>query len=184
MKILNTLHPKPTPADTERPVPRWAVRIAYAIPWVLLPQCLWRLPFGLGFEMGMLDEEEMPAVWISLPYVLMLSAITEALGLLCLGLVRGWGEVAPAWLPFIGGKRLSPYAVIVPATLGGLAVTAFRAPVLLPWFGLLDEGVGFSNVGWLTPARVCVAPGMLWEPMLLALTYAYWVRRCRPAADR
>ncbi|MYS80361.1 hypothetical protein, partial [Embleya scabrispora] len=126
----------------------------------------------------------MPSVWISLPYVLTLSVLTEALGLLCFGLARGLGEVAPGWLPFIGGKRIPPYAAIIPATLGGLGATVFWAPTLLSWFGVLGGGEGFANVWWCTLARVCIAPGMLWGPMTLALTYAYYMRRCRPTTRR
>ncbi|MET7305167.1 MBL fold metallo-hydrolase [Embleya sp. NPDC005575] len=183
MKAINAPRPKPTSVDTEQPVPRWARRVARAIPWVLLPQCLWRLPFGLRFEMGLVGDEPMPNVWISLPYVLTLSVLTEALGLLCFGLVRGWGEVAPGWLPFVGGKRIPPYAAIIPATLGGLAATAFWTPTLLSWFGVLDGAKGFANVWWSTLAQVCIAPGMLWGPMVLALAYAYYVRRCRRHPD-
>lgn len=41
--------------DTERPVPAWALRLAKALPFVVLPHCLWRLPFAVDFRMGMLD---------------------------------------------------------------------------------------------------------------------------------
>ncbi|MFI1245935.1 hypothetical protein ACH4TY_04400 [Streptomyces anulatus] len=53
MKIL---HRPPSVGDTERPVPRWAMRLAYALPLLLLPACLWRLPFALHFEMGQVQD--------------------------------------------------------------------------------------------------------------------------------
>ncbi|MEU6486840.1 hypothetical protein [Streptomyces sp. NPDC046887] len=179
MTATEASRPPLTAHGTERPVPRWASRTAHAIPLLLLPQCLWRLPFAFGFEMGLDVAGEMPPLWISIPYVFGLSLITEALALLSFGLVRGWGEVAPRWLPFIGGRRLAPFAVITPAVLGGLGATAFWAPVLLSWFGVGDTA-GFSGGGWEILARLCIFPGMLWGPLLLGLTHAYHTRRCRP----
>jgi hypothetical protein len=180
MTAIDSLRPTTTAHGTEQPVPRWASITAHAIPLLLLPQCLWRLPFAFGFEMGLDVDEVIPPLWISIPYVFGLSLITEALALLSFGLVRGWGEVAPAWLPFIGGKRLAPSLVITTATLGGLGATAFWAPVLLGWFGVGDS-VGFNGGGWEVLARLCIFPGMLWGPLVLALTYGYYTRRCRPA---
>jgi hypothetical protein len=41
---------------TERPVPRWAYRLAHAIPFLTLPSGLWRLGLVFGSSMGMLDN--------------------------------------------------------------------------------------------------------------------------------
>ncbi|MCX5345741.1 hypothetical protein [Streptomyces atratus] len=184
MTAIDEPRPTTTAHGTERPVPQWASITAHAIPLLLLPQCLWRLPFAFGFEMGLDADGAMPSsLWVSVPYVFGLSLITEGLALLSFGLVRGWGEIAPAWLPFIGGKRIAPFAAIIPATLGGLGATAFWAPVLLSWFGVGDAA-GYSSGGWQTLARLCIAPGMLWGPLVLVLTYAYYTRRCRPAKHR
>ncbi|MFB9572800.1 hypothetical protein [Streptomyces yanii] len=49
----------------------------------------------------------------------------------------------------------------------------------LAWVGLVPE-VGFSNGWWMLLARVCIAPVMLWGPIVLALAWAYHRRR-RPA---
>ncbi|MFI6582874.1 hypothetical protein [Embleya sp. NPDC050493] len=136
--------------------------------------------------MGMEDQGSLPPLWLSIPYVFGLSVITECLALLSFGLVRGWGEVAPAWLPVIGGKRIRPRTAIIPATLGALAAIAFWTPSLLAWTGVGDlEEVGYDSTGWMILARVCIAPGMICGPLLLSLTYAYYVRRCRtPAAGQ
>ncbi len=64
-----------------------------------------------------------PAAW-NASYVIGLSILTESLGLLCFGLVRWWGEVVPEWIPRLGGRRIPPLAVIVPAALGALTLTA------------------------------------------------------------
>ncbi|KAA2264305.1 hypothetical protein F0L68_07745 [Solihabitans fulvus] len=168
--------------STERPVPRWAVVTARAIPFVVLPQSLWRLPFAFGFTMGMV-EPNAPAMPEWAPYyVFGLSLLSEGLALLSFGLVRGWGEVVPAWLPLIGGKRVPPFAAIVPAAVGGLALTVLWGGQLPARFHLLGlSRVGFANGWWDALATVCSSPLTLWGPMLLAVTFAYYQRRCRPA---
>ncbi|SCK53776.1 MULTISPECIES: hypothetical protein [unclassified Streptomyces] len=62
---LNILHRPPTAGDTERPAPRWATRLAHALPLLLLPSCLWRLPFALHFDMGQMQEAGMPGYWVT-----------------------------------------------------------------------------------------------------------------------
>ncbi|MEU5069576.1 hypothetical protein ACFY7Y_37690 [Streptomyces virginiae] len=165
--------------DTERPVPRWALRFAKALPFVVLPHCLWRLPFAFDFSMGTVDPSAPPMPWWAPAYVFGLSVLTEALALLCTGLVSGWGEVVPRWVPFIGGRRVAPLVAVIPAVLGGLALVAMFGLFPLAWAGVLPE-VGYSNGWWMALARVCVTPAMLWGPIVLALAWAYYRRR-RPA---
>ncbi|MFD6660165.1 hypothetical protein ACFWEB_34080 [Streptomyces parvus] len=180
-------HRPPLSGDTERPVPRWATRLAHALPLLLLPACLWRLPFAVHFEMGQVQTGGMPAYWLSVPYVLGLSVLTEVIAILTVGLVRGWGEVAPAWIPLIGGRRVRPLAAFVPAVLGGLILTVlFTAVPLgddrsLTLYGVVDN-VGYSSDAWELPATVCVAPIAAWGPVTIALAIAYYRRRtARPA---
>ncbi|WP_018353179.1 hypothetical protein [Longispora albida] len=164
---------------TDRPAPAWAVRLAHAIPLLLLPQCLWRLPFAFDYRMGMIIDEPRGWFWWTPLYVLGLSVVSEALALLSLGLVRWWGEVVPAWVPLLGGRRIPPYAAIVPATLGGIGATIFWLPSVLSWLGLADPGAGYEGLGWEILAKVCIAPGTLWGPLVLVLTVAYAIRRRR-----
>ncbi|MEU0160433.1 hypothetical protein ABZ154_16745 [Streptomyces sp. NPDC006261] len=184
---LKILHRPPSVSDTERPVPRWAMRLAYALPLLLLPACLWRLPFALHFEMGLLQEGGKPALWLSIPYVLGLSVLTELIAILTIGLVRGWGEVVPAWIPVIGGRRVRPMAAVVPAVLGGLVLTfLFTAVPLgddrdLTLYGVIDT-VEFTNGAWNALATVCVTPIAAWGPITIALAIAYYRRRA-PAVD-
>ncbi|WP_282689071.1 MULTISPECIES: hypothetical protein [unclassified Streptomyces] len=180
-------HRPPPAGDTERPVPRWATRLAHALPLLLLPACLWRLPFALHFEMGQVQTGGMPAYWLSIPYVLGLSVLTEVIAILTVGLVRGWGEVVPAWIPLIGGRRVRPLAAFVPAVLGGLILTVlFTAVPLgddrsLTLYGVVDN-VGYSSDAWELLATVCVAPIAAWGPVTIALAIAYYRRRAaRPA---
>ncbi|MGW6982239.1 hypothetical protein ACWGE1_22845 [Streptomyces sp. NPDC054932] len=179
---VNAVRPKAASHGTERPVPRWALITARAVPLVLLPHCLWRLPFAFDFDMGLIDPNAPAWVWWAVPYVFGLSVLSEALAFLSLGLVRGWGEVVPARLPVIGGKRIPPIAAIVPAALGGLVLTALWGSMLLAWLDVAGvHALGYSSGWWEALATVCIAPSMLWGPMVLALTYGYYVRRCRPA---
>ncbi|OSC75626.1 hypothetical protein LEL86_30450 [Streptomyces sp. WA6-1-16] len=180
-------HRPPPAGDTERPVPRWATRLAHALPLLLLPACLWRLPFAVHFEMGQVQTGGMPAYWLSVPYVLGLSVLTEVIAILTVGLVRGWGEAAPAWIPLIGGRRVRPLAAFVPAVLGGLILTVlFTAVPLgddrsLTLYGVVDN-VGYSSDAWELLAAVCVAPIAAWGPVTIALAIAYYRRRtARPA---
>jgi hypothetical protein len=163
---------------TERPVPRWAYRLAHLIPFLTLPSGLWRLGLVFGSSMGMLDANGDPA-YLEGPggkvYVVSLTIFSELVALTALGLVHRWGEVAPRWIPVIGGRRVAPYAAIIPATLGALALIAiwtygFRDA----W---TDHFIPFSGTAWKTLMLACYLPLYLWGPALLVLTWAYYRRR-------
>ncbi|MER7697576.1 hypothetical protein [Streptomyces sp. NPDC096095] len=185
---LKILHRPPSVGDTERPVPRWAMCLAYVLPLLLLPACLWRLPFALHFTMGQEAQEgSLPALWLSIPYVLGLSVLTEVVAILTIGLVRGWGEVAPAWIPVIGGRRVRPMAAVVPAVLGGLILTfLFTAVPLgddrdLTLYGVVDS-IGYANDAWQALASVCGTLLAAWGPITVALAIAYYRRRVSAVA--
>jgi hypothetical protein len=174
------MHKVPATSDTERPAPRWALRLAYALPLLLLPSCLWRLPFAFDFTMGQVQDTRMPGLAISIPYVFGLSILTEVAALASIGLVSRWGETFPTWVPIVGGKRVPPMVVIIPATIGGLVMTCVTAMMGLTWFGVI-EGVPYENLWWEALAKTAIAPIAVWGPTVLALTAAYHVRR-RPHA--
>ncbi|MEV5243073.1 hypothetical protein AB0K89_28755 [Streptomyces cinnamoneus] len=168
---------------TERPVPAWAERLAHLMPLIGLPVCLWRLPIGFGFQMGMATDPDPHSLWITVPYVCALSLLSEAFALTCLGLVRWWGETVPPWVPFAGGRRIPPMLVIVPATVAGLLLTGLLADYLLCMFevaGLSD--VPYDNGWWKLLADVVGGLFCLWGPMVLAMTWAYYRRRCHGPA--
>ncbi|MGW1179349.1 hypothetical protein ACWD4P_37175 [Kitasatospora sp. NPDC002543] len=162
--------------DTERPVPRWALRLAKALPFIVLPHCLWRLPFAFDFRMGTVDPAAGPYVWWATPYVIGLSVITEALTILTLGLVSGWGEVYPRWVPVLRGRRVPPLVALVPAVLGGLVLVALFGGMPLAWLGVFAE-VGYSNGWWMALGRICTSTAVLWGPVTLVLAFAYYRRR-------
>lgn len=165
----------------ERPVPRWAERFAHLIPLMALPVSLWRLPIAFGFTMGTgLPPMDMP-LWMSISYVGGLSVISELFALACFSLVRRWGEVVPEWIPVFGGRRVPPYLAIVPATIGGLVLTA----VLIAWVLTTFEIAGFArdrfdNLWWGVLAVSTSGLFALCGPMVLAMTYAYYRRRRHP----
>ncbi|MEU8773457.1 hypothetical protein [Streptomyces sp. NPDC048606] len=162
------------------PVPRWAVRVAHAIPLCVLPSGLWRVALVLG--LAGYDADYRWAVW-ERPYVIGLSVVSEGLALLALGLVRPWGEVVPGWVPELRGRRIPIPAVVVPAALGAaLIMTLCAYGVLNQIFGFVeplnDNGDGFPTSGpaawalWTT-----YAPLLAWGPLLAILTVAYHRRR-------
>ena len=169
---------------TERPVPRWAYRLAHVIPLLTLPAGLWRLGLVAGSSMGMLDDSGRPAHLHGVgeaTYVVFLTLFSEAVALIAFGLVKPWGEVAPRWIPVIGGRRVAPYAAIVPAVLGSLSLIAIWT------FGfrdvLTDHFIPFSSTGWKALMITCYAPLQLWGPALLLLTWSYYRRRTSSAGQ-
>ena len=124
----------------------------------------------------------MPSFWVSIPYVFGLSVMSELIAFLCIGLVRGWGEVAPARIPFIGGKRIRPLAAVIPALLGGLTLTVLFGSVplgggqSLTAFGVVER-VSYDNGWWNALAILCTAPLGVWGPVVVVLAIAYYLRR-------
>jgi hypothetical protein len=175
---IKMFHAVSATSDTARPVPRWALRAAYLLPLTLLPVGVWRLPFAFGFEMGQVygpDDRAMPGLWFSIPYVFGLTALSELMAFLYIGLVCRWGEVAPSWIPFIGGKHVRPVAAVIPAAIGSLIMTAVSVSCLLNLLGVMP-GIDYDNTGWLVLARACMAPIILFGPLALALTVHYYKR--------
>lgn len=163
-----------------RLAPRWAVRAAHLAALTTVPSGAWRVAlamgFGLGWGQAWLDDAT--ATWTDRTYLVGLSLFAEGLALLTLGLVQPWGEVVPRWFPFIGGRRVPPFAAIVPAGLGAAALTAIWAPT--PWMFLSDSGTGLEPTGgWEILMAAAYLPLMLWGPLLAAVTWAYYHRRCR-----
>jgi hypothetical protein len=154
---------------------RWATWCAYAVPWIILPTALWRLPFAFGFDMGMIDPEAPAWVWWVVPYTIGLVVLTEVLAYLTVGLVSWWGEVFPSWIPLVGGRPVRPGWVVAAATTGGIALCALWIPdwVDQVWFG---GGLAYTSPAWEALAKVGLVTHVVWGPMLLAVTFDYWRR--------
>ena len=166
-------------------MPRWADRLAHVIPLLALPSALWRLAVALGFSLGRLNDSGEVSTSIGWPavYLVAVTLLTEGLALTAFGLVRPWGEVAPAWLPFIGGRPVRPRAAIVPATLGSVALMLiWTVGFWHVWTGA--QAHQMASPFWAVVFAGCYAPLNLWGPALLALTWAYRRRRSGSVPDR
>ncbi|TCO35507.1 hypothetical protein EV652_101389 [Kribbella steppae] len=159
-------------------MPPWAYWLAHAIPFMTLPSGLWRLGLVAGSSMGVTNDAGHPIYLEGTGetiYVIFLSLFSEAVALIAFGLVKPWGEVAPRWIPFIGGRRVNPYAAIVPAVLGALCLIAIWTYGFRDLF--TNHFIPFSSPAWKTLMIACYAPLQLWGPALLVLTWAYYRRR-------
>lgn len=151
-------------------VPRWARTAAYAVPLVVLPSGLWRLPAAFREGAGLGERT----------YIVCLSILSELLAFTAVGLIAHWGER-------IGGRRIPAPVALVPATIGAAVLTFLGTPALVAVFA------GLTVTGQPAPASspamsggweavifyACYLPLLLWGPLLAAVTYAYYRRRCR-----
>lgn len=149
---------------------------ACAVPLVVLPSSVWRIPaaFGHGITFG----ERM--------YVVLLSVASELLAFAAIGLVARWGEVFPRWVPYLGGRRVPTTAAVVPAALGAAAVTfVFTALTVVSEIRgttirgdeLPSDFPGLAG-GWEGAwFHLCYTPLLLWGPLLAVLTVGYHRRR-------
>jgi hypothetical protein len=99
--------------------------------------------------------------------------------ILTLGLIQGWGEVFPRWLPIIGGRPVPPALAIVPASAVAILVTT--AGLMFWRRTLLGSGTfSLARGDW-----AALLPELLWPIWGLALgaaTLAYYLRRKEPGA--
>ncbi|UMP05539.1 hypothetical protein [Amycolatopsis sp. EV170708-02-1] len=169
-------------------VPRWARIAAYTIPFVVLPSGLWRIMtvvFHIGDD-GTHGTGRLPS-WLPGPvYIIGLSIVSELFAFTAIGLIAAWGEVVPRWIPLLGGRRVRPFAAIVPAALGAAALTVlWTAAVVTEMSGRTLQGDPLpadyptkSLHGWqLAFFELSYAPLLLWGPLLAAVCFAYWRRR-------
>ncbi len=173
------------PARTVQSWARWA---AYGAAWSAVPSGLWRLGLALGVPVGFSGEMQ-HTLQGDIPngatvYMIGLSVVAECLALLSLGLVRTWGEVVPAWVPILGGRRIPPLAAIIPATAGAVALTLCFAiiPLLTGAFADSRNNPDSPDGVALLIMDLCYAPLAVWGPLLAIATYGYYRRT--PRGDR
>lgn len=159
------------------PVPRWARIAAHITAVTPLPSGVWRLCLAFGFSGGY-TAEGLAALSLSAwgtAWLVFLSVSTELAALLTLGLVQPWGETAPRWIPFIGGKTLNPKVVTTVALTGALILFVLWTPFVFWWSFPHDDmtATGSDIVGGL------YLPMVAWAPLLLAVTVDYYRRHQR-----
>ncbi|MBM0260088.1 hypothetical protein [Micromonospora sp. 4G55] len=170
--------------ETARSVPQWSDVAAWATVWCTVPSSAWRVAAGLGVDVGFTGElGDMYRGPAFLLYVWVLTVVSQAGAFLTLGLVRPWGERVPSWIPRLGGRPIPPLAVITPALLGGVAVTALCAMVALAPNGPLDNP-DFPRGAAGVIMALCYAPLLAWGPLVIALTVSYARRRGVVGASR
>lgn len=169
----------PATAPVSATAPRWAVWCAWATVLCTVPSGVWRMALGFGADVGFTgDLGEMYTGAEITVYVLALTVVSQAAAFLTLGLVRPWGEAVPRWIPLLGGRRIPPSAAIVPAVLGGVAVTGLCAALALTPDGPLANPEFPQGTAGLI-MNVVYAPLLLWGPLTLVLTAHYARRRTR-----
>ncbi|MEU8825117.1 hypothetical protein [Streptomyces sp. NPDC048636] len=175
-------------------VPRWARIAAHAIPLLVLPSGLWRIAtvvFNVGGD-GLRHGAEDSAVGLPIPvYVTLLSVFSELLAFTAIGLIAPWGEVFPRWMPILRGRRVPIRAAVVPAALGASVLTVLwtYAAIQITLGSTLqgdplpDDFPTVALHGWrLAFFLATYAPLLLWGPLLILLTTAYWRRRSTDTA--
>ncbi len=89
---------------------------------------------------------------------------------LTVGLLRDWGSIYPRWIPFVGGRPVSPTWPTVLAIVVGTALTVAGRSMAQMSFG--ETAVVASRV-----EAFLVLPFPIWGPLLIAAAIAYYRRR-------
>jgi hypothetical protein len=151
------------------------------VPLAVLPSSIWRV-VTVHPDAGRGGVPE----WLPMhAYVIVLSILSELVAFTAVGLVAGWGERFPRWVPGLGARRIPTAVASIPAALGAFVLT-------LMWgVALVCEVRDVTLQGEPTPASfpskaggweaayfyVSYAPLLLWGPLLAAVTVAYVRRR-------
>ncbi|MFJ2894054.1 hypothetical protein ACIO87_04120 [Streptomyces sp. NPDC087218] len=170
-------------------VPRWARIAAYVIPFAVLPSGLWRIMtviFHIGDD-ATHGRGQLPS-WLPGPvYIVALSVLSELLAFTAVGLIAAWGEVFPRWIPLLGGRKVPPLAAVLPAALGAAILTVlWTTAFITSMYGFTIQGTPLPDDfpteamhGWqLAFFHLTYIPLLLWGPLLAAVCFAYWRRRC------
>jgi hypothetical protein len=169
-------------------VPRWARIAAYAIPLTVLPSSVWRIA-AYTFHPPIADgathaPSGLPGVSLEL-YVCLLSVVSELAAFAGVGLVAGWGEIVPRWIPALGGHHVPKRAAVLAGALGAAFLTLLWTLVAVRL--ALGQRIDGSPRSALAPlnfhdwrgafAVIAYAPLVLWGLLLAAVTVAYHKRR-------
>ncbi|MCI4044831.1 hypothetical protein [Streptomyces sp. TRM75563] len=168
------------PATAAPRVPHSIRLAAHAAALTLVPSGLWRFALALGWDSGFTDASLHPGNFPGAEsfYLIGLSLLAEALGLLTLGLTHRWGEELPHWTPFLGGRSIPVLAAAIPASIGAALVTLITVSGAFNWNDADNMGAAGSPEGghyWVMTA--CYLPLLAWGPLLAVVTAAYYRRR-------
>jgi hypothetical protein len=157
----------------------WAVLVAVVIPVLYaLTRWAWALGIPLGISEEFLREGQESGLWLA---GAALATIAVRGAVLTLGLVRGWGEVFPRWIPFLATRHVPVWLAVVPASLVSVLVTqAGLMYVRLTLDGTLVEEFGGGDAALTSENWAALGPELLWPVWGIALgaaTLAYYYRR-------
>lgn len=117
-------------------------------------------------------------------YVLGLEAVQVTAGVLCLGLIRPWGERVPHWVPRLGGREIPRILPLVVGGIGNALLYYINATLVIRfgtiWLGLAEgwtpaEGMNHWQVAVLVAAYAPML--LLWAPALTVGLVGYGRRR-------
>jgi len=168
---------------------RWGRIAVYVAMVVPVFYALTRYAWGLGFPLGMSEEQFRPGyesgAWLG--GALFLGNFCLVGAVLMLGLVQRWGEVFPRWMIGLAGRRVPIALAVVPASLvsvllivGGIGVWSGLGQLVA---NLVASGVeGIEVIGEII---FQVGPTLLfpvWGVALAVATLGYYYRRRGPCS--
>jgi hypothetical protein len=164
------------------PVPGWMRFAGWAALLLPLPSVLWRVAMLSGADVGLGLADFYRSTAGTVAYVLALDAAQVLAAVLTFGLICGWSETVPQWVPGLRGRRIPP---LLPGVLGsaGAAALLWIIGVLLfafvrSWLGITDgwtpdEGMGGGHRALLF---ACYLPFLLWPLAAAATVAGHWAR--------
>ena len=163
---------RPGPAWTDpRAAARWGRVVTWAAALTPLPyvfaRLTWLTPWPYGESIEHLAAN--PALWA---FGLGLAAAGELGTWLTLGLIKGRGEIFPAWLPVWGRRPVPVMVAVVPGLFVALLMCIGGHSVVQQAFG--------PGTTWEDHTLVLFVPLPVWGPLLALGAVAYWYRR-RPS---
>ncbi|WP_262851257.1 hypothetical protein [Mumia quercus] len=102
---------------------------------------------------------------------LMLGAAALGGAVLTLGLIRPWGRVFPAWMPYMSGRAVPVAAAAVPGYAVAFVLTASAPSIAL--LSVEQAADGDTGALWM----LLLLPFWLWGPALAAAVWGYVRRR-------
>jgi hypothetical protein len=153
---------------------RWAVWVAMAAPASYASSRLaWALDIPYGVTPLWLDEmrADEPTIFVGGAAIALLGLGGAAL---TFGLVAGWGERWPRWIPRLRGRAVPHRVAIIPSlVVAALLVSAGKGWYVSATLGHLPEEV--FGPQWATVIFGSTLPP--WGIALGVAAYAYWLRR-------
>ncbi|WP_370616907.1 hypothetical protein [Mumia sp. Pv 4-285] len=142
------------------------VAVLGPIPYVLV-RATWLLPSGL-FTGPITPADLDPSMRL---WGLLLGAAALGGSVLTLGLIRPWGRVFPAWMPYLGGRAVPVAAAAVPGFAVAFVLTASAPSIVLLSFEQAADGDAESL--WM----LLLLPLWAWGPALAVAVWGYVRRR-------